>query len=70
MKKWVCFIAVMTVASCSSATRVAVMQNKETKQTAECRVDPWGHINVNLQVESCIKSYEQAGFVKLSDSHP
>ena len=39
MKKWVCFIAVMTVASCSSATRVAVMQNKETKQTVSVHLE-------------------------------
>ena len=72
MKKWIFLIAVMTVTSCASYSpaRIVVMQNSETKQTVECKVDPWGHINRKIQVDSCVTSYEQAGYVKLSDSHP
>jgi hypothetical protein len=30
---------------CGSATRVVVLQHTQTKQTVECKVDPWGSMN-------------------------
>ena len=63
---------VLLITSCGvySPARVVIMQNLETKQTVECKVDPWGHINRKLQVDSCVGAYEQAGYKKISDSHP
>ena len=72
LKKWLLLIAGIALTSCASYSpaRVVLMQNAETKQTAECKVDPWGHINRKIQIDSCVDAYKQAGYVKLSDSHP
>lgn len=72
MRRCLILIAVMLLSACGtySPARVVVMQHPETKQTVECRVDPWGHIDRQLQIDSCIKSYEQAGYKKVGDSHP
>lgn len=55
-------------ASHRQASRIAVLQNAETKQTVECRVDPWGDLNHARQIESCIYAYQKAGYKLLSDS--
>lgn len=55
-------------ASTGSAARIAVLQNPETKQTVECRVDPWGSLNFKLQVDNCIRVYQKAGYKLVSDS--
>ena len=55
-------------ASHRQASRIAVLQNPETKQTVQCRVDPWGDMNHARQVESCIYAYQKAGYKLLSDS--
>ena len=51
-------------------SRTAVMQNPETKQTVECRADPWGDMNYRRQIDNCIKAYEGAGYVIRSDVGP
>jgi hypothetical protein len=51
-------------------SRIAVMQNPETKQTVECRADPWGDMNYRRQIDNCIKAYEGAGYVIRSDVGP
>ena len=31
--------------ACGSVDRVVVLQHLQTKQTVECRVDPWGSLD-------------------------
>jgi hypothetical protein len=68
-----CFLVllVLLTAACGaySPARIVIMQNLESKQTVECKVDPWGHANRKLQIDSCVNAYEQAGYKKASDSH-
>jgi len=59
--------ALSTVA-CGSVSRVVVLRHPETKQTVECRVDPWGHVNRTRQVEDCIVAYKKAGYAVVGDS--
>ena len=66
-------IALLVITGCSStssasASRIAVLQNPETKQTVQCKVDPWGSLNFAIQVDNCIKVYEKAGYKKVADS--
>ncbi len=51
-----------------SASRIAVLQHPETKQTVECKVNPWGDTNNRRQIDYCISTYEKAGYVKVGDS--
>lgn len=51
-----------------SPSRIAVLQNPETKQTVECKVDPWGSINRRAQVDNCIETYQKAGYKLVGDS--
>lgn len=51
-------------------SRIAVLQNPETKQTVECRADPWGDMNYRRQIDNCIKAYKGAGYVIRSDVGP
>jgi hypothetical protein len=62
----------LTFVACGtySPARIVIMQHPETKQTKECKVDPWGHINRKVQIDSCVDAYKQAGYEKISDSHP
>jgi hypothetical protein len=68
MKVTVVFL-LFVLAGCGSPTRVVVMQHPETKQTVECKIDPWGSVNRNSQIDACVTSYEQAGYRKVGDSH-
>ncbi len=66
-------ISLLLLSGCSStstasASRIAVLQNPETKQTVQCKVDPWGSLNFAIQVDNCIKVYEKAGYKKVADS--
>ena len=72
MIKYLMLAGVVLVGACGtySPARIVIMQHPGTKQTAECKVDPWGHINRKLQIDSCVLSYEQAGYKKVGDSHP
>lgn len=58
----------LSLVACGSVSRVVVLQHPETKQTVECRVDPWGHINRTLQVEDCVAAYKKAGYAVVGDS--
>jgi|GEM_PF-2222627 len=50
------------------SARIAVLQNPETKQTVECRPDPWGDLNYKLQIDNCIAAYQKAGYKLVADS--
>ena len=55
-------VAVLALAGCTPATRLVVLQNPETLQTVECRVDPWGSMNYARQIDTCVSAYKQAGY--------
>jgi len=57
------------LSACGAPSRIVVLQQPETKQTVECKVDPWGSMNYNLQIEKCILAYTQAGYSIVGDSH-
>jgi hypothetical protein len=59
---------VLSLVGCGSASRVVVLQNPETKQTVECRVDQWGHMNRTRQIEDCVLAYKKAGYAVVGDS--
>ena len=54
-------------AGANMEARIAVLQNPQTKQTVECKVNPL-LINVNGQVNNCIAAYKKAGYVLVADS--
>jgi len=51
-----------------SVSRVVVLQHPQTKQTIECRDDPWGSSNRTAQIEDGVKAYRQAGYTVVGDS--
>jgi hypothetical protein len=64
------FIATLALlsAACSvfvQQSRIAVLQNPETKQTVECKA--WGSVYKN-QVVNCIKVYQKVGYKLIADS--
>jgi hypothetical protein len=56
--------------ACGPANRLVVLQNPETKQTVQCRVDPWGSFNHTSQIENCVTAYKKAGYRVVGDSEP
>jgi hypothetical protein len=60
--------AVLLLAACGSVSRVVVLHNPQTKQTAECRVDPWGDVRRTHQIENCVEAYKKAGYEVVGDS--
>jgi hypothetical protein len=55
-------------AATNSYSRVAVLQHKETKQTVECRYPEVAAIRLSSHIETCIATYEKAGYKLLADS--
>lgn len=51
-----------------SPSRIAVMQNPQTKQTVECRANAWGGVPFQIQVDGCIATYKKVGYVLVADS--
>lgn len=70
MKVALVILSVTLLAGCGMERpqRIAVLQNPETRQTVECRVDPWGSLNYKGQVDECVATYQKAGFRLLVDS--
>lgn len=69
---WVGVALLVVGTGCASAkqeSRIAVLQNPTTKQTVECKVNPWLR-DVRGQVDNCIAAYKQAGYVVVADSLP
>jgi len=58
----------LLLAACGSVTRVVVLQHPQTKQTVECRVDPWGSVNRTDQIDSCVSAYKKSGYAVVGDS--
>lgn len=55
-------------ATSDQVSRFAVLQHPETKQTVECKVNPWGDFDRTKQVENCIAGYKKAGYKLVADS--
>jgi hypothetical protein len=55
--------------ACGSPSRVVVLQHPQTKQTVECRVDPWGSMNRTGQIDACVSAYKRSGYEVVGDSH-
>ena len=64
----VCVLSACTANSSYTSARIAVLQNPDTKQTVQCKADPWGSLNFAAQVDNCIRVYETAGYKKVADS--
>jgi len=58
----------LTLAGCGSVSRVVILQNPQTKQTVECKVDPLGDVRRTTQIKNCVNAYEQAGYTVVGDS--
>ena len=63
MKRVVAVFAMFLLAGCVSPSSIVVLQQPETKQTVECKVDPWGSISNKRQIDKCVAAYKQAGYV-------
>ena len=61
-------VFILALSACGSVTRVVVLQHPQTKQTVDCKVDPWGSMNRNQQIESCVDAYKKAGYSVVGDS--
>ncbi len=59
----------LSIVACGSVSRVVVLRHPETKQTVECRVDPWGSMSRTQQVEDCVVAYKKAGYAVVGDSN-
>ncbi|WP_369952285.1 hypothetical protein [Ralstonia syzygii] len=70
MRKTIGVLLLAALGGCASSyqqARIAVLQHPETKQTVECRVDPWGS-NYRKQVDNCVAAYQKAGYKLVADS--
>jgi hypothetical protein len=67
-RKRVLFSSVFLLSACGSVSRVVVLQNPQTKQTVECRVDPWGDSSRTRQIDHCVNAYRKAGYEVVGDS--
>jgi len=68
MKRIIAVAGLLALAGCVSPSRVVVLQQPETKQTVECRVNPWGSISNANQINKCVNAYKQAGYSVVGDS--
>ncbi|MEZ5759097.1 MAG: hypothetical protein R3D86_12825 [Emcibacteraceae bacterium] len=67
MKKvLVSLLLIATTAGCANGRKsIIVLQHPETKQTAECKGDPWNDLDPWSAAEKCAKDYETAGYKRL-----
>ena len=49
----------------ASRKTLIILQHPETKDTKECKGDPWANWNVYAATEECAKAYESAGYVRI-----
>ena len=66
--RFILLASLLLLAACGSVSRVVVLQHPQTKQTVECRVDPWGDVRRTHQIESCVDAYKKAGYAVIGDS--
>ena len=61
--------ALVVLSACSrpASEKLAVMVHPETKQTAQCTVDPWHTWEWQYAevIQQCVEGYERAGFKRV-----
>lgn len=67
--RYVIVVAALAITACSTTTsKFVILQNPTTKQTVECKIDPWGDMRFHKQIEDCTNAYKQAGYIVVGDS--
>jgi len=65
----ICFIAVLLLSGCSASpkSKVAIMHNPETKDTKECKIDPWATWQWEYEkvLGQYIHGYEATGYQRV-----
>jgi hypothetical protein len=46
-------------------SKLIVLHNPETKDTKECKGDPWANWNVYAATEACAQAYEKVGYQRV-----
>jgi hypothetical protein len=57
-------ILVVCVVMSGCAAKMELMKNANG-DVKECKVDPWGDIQYQRQVDQCVAAYSKAGYTKL-----
>lgn len=60
---YICFLVV--ISGCAS-NAFEIMKDPKTGDVRECKVDPWGDIQYQRQVDFCVARWEKAGYQKLN----
>ena len=71
MKTIVLVTTVVLLTGCASAnsySRIAVLQNPESKQTVECRFPEVASVRMSSHIDTCVATYEKAGYKLVADS--
>ncbi|RJO61093.1 MAG: hypothetical protein C4542_07345 [Dehalococcoidia bacterium] len=50
---------------CGGMPQMVLMKNAQSGDLRECKVDPWGDIRHNKQINDCVSLYEKAGYEKV-----
>lgn len=69
--KTLMLLAAVLIAGCASTnsySRIAVLQNPDTKQTVECKYPEAASIRLSSHIDTCIATYEKAGYKLVADS--
>jgi len=67
------FVAVIALSGCAippPSEYLAVMQNKKTGQTVQCKPSAQHDLVIlypEEEMDHCIKAYEKAGFIRIDD---
>jgi hypothetical protein len=69
MKRLVVLAVALTGCATGSPSRIVVLQQLVTKQTVQCKVDPWGSMDFSAQVDKCVGVYKKAGYEVVGDSN-
>lgn len=57
-------VGTIALSGCAS-NAFEIMKNPQTGDIRECKVDPWGDIQYQRQVDTCVAQYEKAGYQKV-----
>ena len=59
---------IASLAGCAADPKnktMVVLQHPTTKETKECKGDPWANWNPYAATEACAAAYEKAGYVRM-----
>ena len=59
-----CTMLCLIISGCAS-TAFEIMKDPRTGDVRECKVDPWGDVRYQHQVDTCVARWEKAGYQKL-----